>query len=167
MLPVEIEAHPSETEIWTPHANCYWLPASAAHTSEQTESRPSCMSGSPLSHAWCCTLICSSHFCSALGKSQYPQTRFASRLPNAKLPYCRREETINPPGRHRPKQPCHRGKKGHCVVAHEDGCERLAPHGVVQQAQANIAAIVFPIHCSRLPAESTNVHGTAIVSIHT
>lgn len=72
---------------------------------------------------------------------------------NARLAHCRRKETINSTSRHRPKQPCRPGERGHCLVAYNNGCERLAPRGVLQQAQANIAATVFPIHCSRLPAE--------------
>jgi len=46
-----------------------------------------------------------------------------------------------------------RVKRGHCAVAYNNECERLAPRGVLQQAQANIAATVFPVHCSRLLAE--------------
>jgi hypothetical protein len=43
-----------------------------------------------------------------------------------------------------------RVRRGHSVVAYNNGCERL---GVSQQAQANIEATLVPIHWSRLLAE--------------
>lgn len=47
----------ADSEIWTVHAKSYLLAASAAPCKQTAASPSSCMSGSPLSHVWCCILI--------------------------------------------------------------------------------------------------------------
>jgi hypothetical protein len=46
-----------DSEFWTLPAKSYLLAASAAPCKQTAASPSSCMSGSPLSHAWCCILI--------------------------------------------------------------------------------------------------------------